>query len=415
MHALAIPKWGIEMETGTITNWHSNVGDTVSKGDELVDIESDKIVNTLEATATGVLRRVLVETDETLEVGRLIGVIADEDTSDEAIDAFIAEFNASLGLSEGSTSDATEKAVSETLSSSAATASATTTAAQKPEGKVRVSPPVRRKAEKLGVDISTVTGTGPGGRITSADVEQAANSQSSAASDAQSSSNSASNEYVSTQLSSTQKTIGRRLVDSKQSIPHFYLSAEIELDRLLAKRAEINSDADIKVSINDMIIWCTAHALQAVPEINAQLVGDEVRQFNHSDISVAVATEQGLFTPIVKAAEKMTPIEISTTISDLVDKAKNGNLQRNDIDGGSFTVSNLGMYGVKSFDAIINPPQVAILAFGQATKQLLLDDNDETRIANVVSANLSSDHRVVDGALGGKFLAALKHQIESVE
>ena len=408
IYAVAIPKWGIEMENGTVTNWHSDLGDTVTQGDELVDIESDKIVNTLEATASGVLRRVLLETDGTLSVGELIGVIADADVSEEAIEAFIADFN--VGVNEADDDgqqDATPKVASEVASNVAPTQSppaATTT------GKVRVSPPVRRRAEQLGIDISSVVGSGPGGRITSDDVERAANGEADSAEPAVSES---TEKYTATKLSSTQQTIGRRLVESKQSVPHFYLGIDIELDKLLAKREELNAEQSVRVSINDMIVWCTSRALMSVPEVNAQLVGDEVRQFEHADISVAVATDRGLLTPIIRGAEQLSAVEISSSVAQLIEKAKTGGLERNDIAGGSFTVSNLGMYGVDRFDAIINPPQVAILALGKAQKQFVVRKNDETAIATVITASLSCDHRVVDGALGGRFLSALKREIES--
>ena len=405
MYALAIPKWGIEMETGTITNWHSNVGDNVTKGDELVDIESDKIVNTLEATGSGVLRRRLVEEDESLAVGELIGVIADADASEESIDAFIQEFNTALKESDGEPKD-------ESLSEDSNETASTEVAAAPEPGKVRVSTPVRRKAEQLGVDLNTVVGSGPRGRITSADVELAATNG--ASEPATETTGSSGEKFTAKKLTSTQQTIGKRLVESKQSVPHFYLSIDLELDALLAKRATINTEQDQKVSINDMIVWCTAKALMAVPEINAQLVDDEIRQFEHADISVAVSTERGLLTPIVRAADQMAPEQIASAIAELADKAKNGGLEKSDISGGSFTVSNLGMFGVKSFDAIINPPQVAILALGRAEKQVVVRDNDETTVATVVSASLSSDHRVVDGALGGRFLSELKQVIESL-
>ena len=411
MYALAIPKWGIEMETGTITNWHSNVGDNVTKGDELVDIESDKIVNTLEATGSGVLRRRLVEEDESLAVGELIGVIADADASEESIDAFIQEFNTALKESDGEPKDESLSEESNETVSTESTESTEVAAAPEP-GKVRVSTPVRRKAEQLGVDLNTIVGSGPRGRITSADVELAATNG--ASEPATETTGSSGEKFTAKKLTSTQQTIGKRLVESKQSVPHFYLSIDLELDALLAKRATINTEQDQKVSINDMIVWCTAKALMVVPEINAQLVDDEIRQFEHADISVAVSTERGLLTPIVRAADQMAPEQIASAIAELADKAKNGGLEKSDISGGSFTVSNLGMFGVKSFDAIINPPQVAILALGRAEKQVVVRDNDETTVATVVSASLSSDHRVVDGALGGRFLSELKQVIESL-
>ena len=414
MHALAIPKWGIEMENGTVTNWHSEVGDTVTKGDELVDIESDKIVNTLEATASGVLKRKLVEEDATLAVGELIGVIADADTSDAEIDAFIKEFNAALKSNdEGGSADKAAPVKASPPQAVVATENATGNTS----GKVRVSPPVKRKAKQLGVDIATVVGSGPNGRITSEDIDRAASGSDGGATQEGGDANEAAStagKFTSSKLSATQQTIARRLVESKQSVPHFYLSVDIELDGLLAKRADINAKGNQKVSINDMIVWCTARALMAVPSVNAQLVNDELRQFSHADISVAVSTERGLFTPVVQAADEMTPEQISAAIDQLVDKANNGKLQREDIDGGSFTVSNLGMYGVSNFEAIINPPQVAILALGQAQKQAVVRDNDKTAIATIISACLSCDHRVVDGALGGTFLSKLKQEIESL-
>ena len=414
IYALAIPKWGIEMENGTVTNWHSAVGDHVTQGDELVDIESDKIMNTLEATATGVLRRILLEVNDTLGVGELIGIIADVDASDDDIDSFIAEFNATLEKTKGG---AESKVTVDTATPQSAAATAKNNATANPSvsasGKVRISPPVRRLAEKLGVDIDTVVGSGPNGRITSADIEAAGSGDGSAA-EQQSEEVAQSEEYSATSLSSTQKTIARRLVESKQSVPHFYLNIDMVLDALLAKRETINAEQSQKVSINDLIVWCTARALAATPQINAQLVGDEVRQFKHADISVAVATERGLLTPIIRAADTMTPIEISVSTAAMIEKAKDGGLERNDIVGGSFTVSNLGMYGVSSFDAIINPPQVAILALGKAQKQVVVGDVDETSVATVLRASLSSDHRVVDGALGGRFLSALKQEVESL-
>lgn len=411
IYAVAIPKWGIEMESGTVTNWHSNLGDTVTLGDELVDIESDKIMNTLEATATGVLRRVLLAPDETLPVGELIGIIADTDASEEAIESFISEFNAALKKTAADEQKA-EPVAAEVVSTQAQAPTPTPTAKPAASGKVRVSPPVRRLAEKLGVDISSVVGSGSGGRITSDDVERAANGDSSASEPA--ASDQSSDKYTATKLSSTQQTIARRLVESKQSVPHYYLSIDIELDNLLSKREQLNTEQSQRVSINDLIVWCTARALQAVPEINAQLVDDEVRQFEHSDISVAVATDRGLFTPIIRAAEQMSPVEISASIAQMIDKANNSGLQLDEIVGGSFTVSNLGMFGVNSFDAIINQPQVAILALGKAQKQMVVRDNDETEIATIITANLSCDHRVVNGALGGRFLSALKQEIESL-
>lgn len=412
IYAVAIPKWGIEMENGTITCWHRELGDTVTQGEELVDIESDKIMNTLDATASGVLRRVFLEPDSTLGVGELIGIIADEDASEGAIDIFVDEFNAAINKG---ASDEPASQVAPVVASSAIAPSSTPdspASAAPASGKVRVSPPVRRRAKQLGIDIANVIGTGAGGRITLDDVEGAANGDSS--SDQSALVESVSSEFISRKLTTMEQAMGKRLVESKQVVPHFYLSIDIELDNLLSQRQTLNAKQTERVSINDLIIWCTARALMHVPEINSQLVGDEIRQFEHADISVAVATDRGLLTPILRAAEQLSVVDVAARIKQLIGKAKNGGLERDDIVGGSFTVSNLGMYGVNSFDAIINPPQVAILALGKAQKQVVVGPGDETRVATVITANLSSDHRVVDGALGGRFLSSLKNEIESL-
>ena len=404
IYAVAIPKWGIEMERGTVSNWHSAVGDVVAKGDELVDLESDKIVNTLEATGDGMLRRQFAEVDDELVVGALIGIIADADVSDEEIDAFIADYSVNVG----DNSDPENKA--ETVSEqSDVMAKPSAPSAAKPGGKVRVSTPVRRHAEKLGVDLDHVIGSGPNGRISKEDVDKVAQGGSSAAAQP----SEPPTNFSTTKLSATQQTISRRLQKSKQTIPHFYLSTDIELDALLAKRAELNESQEQKISVNDMLVWCVAKALLKVPGVNAQLVGDEIRHFSQADISVAVATERGLITPVIQAADTLTPAQISTHTKALVEKAKNGKLERDEIHGGSFTVSNLGMFGVKKFDAIINPPQVAILALGQAQQQMIVRD-DKPAVASILSVSLSCDHRVVDGALGGEFLSVLKDTIESL-
>ena len=401
--AVSVPKWGIEMVEGTINGWHAKVGDSVSKGAELIDIETDKIVNVLEAPADGVLRRIVGEEGETLGVGQLLGIICDASVSEADIDAFIAAYKEPV---------ATDDSKAETEAAPVAAASPSKPAAAGKTGG-RVSPVVKRRAKELGVDVSTVVGTGSNGRITAEDVELAAANVGEATTDTVATDD--ATQYSVSKLNNTQKTTGKRLVESKQSVPHFYLSTTIELDALLAKRAQLNSEQAQNVSINDLIVWCTARALMAVPEVNAQLLNDEVHQYQHADICIAVATDRGLLTPILRVADQLSPIEIAEQAGVLIDKAKNGGLQREDIDGGSFTVSNLGMFGIDSFDAIVNPPQVAILALGKGKKQMVVREDDSTHVVTCMNANLSCDHRVVDGAVGGRFLAALKQEIESIQ
>jgi pyruvate dehydrogenase E2 component (dihydrolipoamide acetyltransferase) len=207
-------------------------------------------------------------------------------------------------------------------------------------------------------------------------------------------------------LTPTRKTIARRLTEAKQTIPHFYLTAEYELDGLLAHRAQLNESSDTKVSVNDLIVWCVAQALMREPRVNVNLVGDDIHQFHAANVSVAIATEDGLYPATVYGADAKTPTEIAAVTAELAEKAQTGKLTKEDISGGSFTVSNLGMYGITQFTAIVNPPMGAILALGKASQKVLVE-NGEQRIATVLNATLSCDHRVIDGAVGAQYLAVL--------
>ena len=380
IYPIAVPKWGIEMVEGTITNWNKAEGDAISKGDEVFEMESDKIVNVWDSPVDGILRRVLVPAGEAHPVGALLGVIADASVADSDIDAFIA-------------------AHSSAPAEAAATPAADNTAAQQTvqtgDAYTRSSPSVRRLADELGVDLGTVTGTGRRGRITDEDVKAAAGGSGGAP---------AGVDVI--PLTATRKTIARRLTEAKQTIPHFYLTAEYELDGLLAHRAQLNESSDTKVSVNDLIVWCVAQALMKEPRVNVNLVGDDIHQFHAANVSVAIATEDGLYPATVYGADAKTPAEIAATTADLAGKAQTGKLTKEDISGGSFTVSNLGMYGITQFTAIVNPPMGAILALGKASQKVVVE-NGEQRIATVLSATLSCDHRVIDGAVGAQYLAVL--------
>ena len=380
IYPIAVPKWGIEMVEGTITNWNKAEGDAISKGDEVFEMESDKIVNVWDSPVDGILRRVLVPAGDAHPVGALLGVIADASVADSDIDAFIA-------------------AHSSAPAEAAATPAADNTAAQQTvqtgDAYTRSSPSVRRLADELGVDLGTVTGTGRRGRITDEDVKAAAGGSGGAP---------AGVDVI--PLTATRKTIARRLTEAKQTIPHFYLTAEYELDGLLAHRAQLNESSDTKVSVNDLIVWCVAQALMKEPRVNVNLVGDDIHQFHAANVSVAIATEDGLYPATVYGADAKTPAEIAATTAELAGKAQTGKLTKEDISGGSFTVSNLGMYGITQFTAIVNPPMGAILALGKASQKVVVE-NGEQRIATVLSATLSCDHRVIDGAVGAQYLAVL--------
>ena len=387
IYPIAVPKWGIEMVEGTITSWNKSEGDAIAKGDEVFEMESDKIVNVWDSPVDGVLRRVLVPAGDAHPVGALLGVIADASVADSDIDAFIA-------------AQSKQPAEAEPDDGTAQTSAQKTV--QTGDAYTRSSPSVRRLADELGVDLGTVTGTGRRGRITDEDVKAAAGGNSGAPEGV---------EII--PLSATRKTIARRLTEAKQTIPHFYLTAEYELDRLLSHRATLNESGEVKVSVNDLIVWCVAQALIKEPRVNVNLVDDDIHQFSAAHVAVAIATDDGLYPATVYNADSKSPAEIASATADLAEKAKTGKLTKEDISGGSFTVSNLGMYGITQFTAIVNPPMGAILALGKASQQVLVEQGEQ-RIATVLSATLSCDHRVIDGAVGAQFLAVLGEVIGSI-
>jgi pyruvate dehydrogenase E2 component (dihydrolipoamide acetyltransferase) len=388
IYPIAVPKWGIEMVEGTITSWNKSEGDAIAKGDEVFEMESDKIVNVWDAPVAGVLRRIIAAAGDAHPVGALLGVIAAADVSDADIDQFIAEHSATRAETESAPAAAETATPQQTI--------------QTGDAYTRSSPSVRRLADELGVDLGAVTGTGRRGRITDDDVKAATGSDSSAPEGVQV-----------IPLSATRKTIARRLTEAKQSIPHFYLTAEYALDGLLAHRAKLNETGSVKVSVNDLLVWSVAQALMKEPRVNVNLVDDSIHQFDAAHISVAIATEEGLYPATVRNANALSPAEIAEATAALAEKAKTGKLTKDDISGGSFTVSNLGMFGITQFTAIINPPMGAILAMGKASQQAVVREG-EIGIATMLSVTLSCDHRVIDGAVGAQFLATLDEVIAAL-
>ncbi len=387
IYPIAVPKWGIEMVEGTVTTWNKAEGEHIFKGDELFEMESDKIVNVWESPVEGVLRRVLVPAGETHAVGALLGIIASEAVEERDIDAFITGFanHESRECEQTKDSKVIEKPI------------------QTGDAYTRSSPSVRRLADELSIDLGTVSGTGRRGRITEGDVRAAG----------------AANEGVTQAidiipLSAIRKTIARRLTEAKQLIPHFYLTQDFELDGLLHHRKKLNAVSSVNVSINDLLVWSVAQALKREPRVNVNLVGEEIHQFHAANISVAIATDSGLYPATVYNADSLSPEEIAIATADLAIKAQNGSLSKEDLSGGSFTVSNLGMFGISQFTAIINPPMGAILALGKATPRTIVKDQQQT-IATILTATLSCDHRVIDGAIGAQFLAELREVIAGLK
>jgi pyruvate dehydrogenase E2 component (dihydrolipoamide acetyltransferase) len=417
---ITMPKWGIEMQEGTISDWHFAPGANVNRGDVLLEVETEKIVNSVEAPVAGTLRRILADKGATESVGALIAIFADASVGDGEIDAFVAGFKPADTSFEPDAGTSEHTAAIETPSVPASSGTSATPA-DAGDGEARVSPIARRIAERLGVDVSKVKGTGRNGRVSKEDVEayaaahgtggaSGATAVPSAAPTAPAAS--AANVATCEKMTSMRSTIARRLLESKQGIPHYRLAVDVDLTALAAHRAALNAGGGAKVSINDLLVRACALALVKHPQVNAQLHGDEVHRFSHADVCVAVATDSGLVTPIVRGADTKSAAQVAGEIADLADRARGGRLTRDEITGGTFTLSNLGMFGVDRFDGIINPPQVAILAVGAGADRVIAR-NGQPVVAKVATLTLSCDHRVVDGAVGAQFLATLRALVES--
>lgn len=398
IQAFTMPKWGIEMEEGVIREWHAEEGQTVKEGDLFAVIETDKIANDVELEYTATLRRRIGEEGDAYPVGALIAVFAESDVADSDVDDFVASFKAA----DASFGHDDEAPTEDSAPAPAAAASA-------PEG-LSISPKAFELAQRLGVDLASVEGSGRNGRISLQDVEQAAKAQ---GLDGDTESE-ADNPFTVVKLSAMRRTIAKKLTEAKQTIPHFYLRASINIDALTRLREERKRQESGAPSINDYLIKACAKALQETPEVNVHWAGDEIHQFDHADISVAVAVPGGLITPVVRRADEKTVQEIASEMKDFVERAKAEKLQQHEYAGGTFSLSNLGMYGVSGFDAVVNPPMGAILAVG-AAERTAIDDGGALRFSDVISVTLSCDHRAIDGAVGGGFLQSLKRALENPE
>ena len=400
IRALTMPKWGIEMQEGTVTAWHVEPGRRVEKGDPLLDVETEKIVNSVESPASGTLRIVLAGAGDTFKVGELIGVLAEPGVGDAEVDAFIRNFRPA-----DTSFDRDEAAAGAPAAAPSPSPAAPPPPASDEGDEPRVSPIARRLAEKLGIDPSLIVGTGRNGRVSKEDVEAYAARLASQPAAAAPATSTAATPLRRERLTSMRATIARRLGESKQTIPHYRVAIDLDVDALLARRKSL-ADSGVKVSVNDLLLEAVARALVRHPRVNAQFDGNEVLEFGQADIAVAVATDSGLITPVIRAADGKPVERLSAEARELAERARTGKLTREEITGGTFTVSNLGMYGIKSFDAIVNPPQVAILAVGAAEARPVVRDG-VLAVGTRMTVTLSSDHRVVDGAAAAAFLATL--------
>lgn len=412
---LKMPALSPTMEEGTLAKWLVKEGDSVSSGDLLAEIETDKATMEFEAVDEGVITKLLVaEGTDGVKVGTVIAVIAGED--DDSASAPKAAPAAPKA----------EAAAPPPAPVAAAPAPAPATASG--DERIKASPLARRIAAERGVDLSQIVGTGPNGRIIKEDVEAAATGTAPKAPVAVAPAPQAApapkpapvaaietdipHEVV--KLSNMRKTIARRLTESKQQVPHIYLTVDVRLDALLKLRAELNASLEsrgVKLSVNDMLVKALALSLIQVPKCNVSFAGDTMLQYSRADISVAVSVPTGLITPIVKGADSKTLSVISTEISELAGRAKEGKLQPHEYQGGTASISNMGMMGIKQFEAVINPPQGMILAIGAGEKRPYIVD-DALAIATVMSATGSFDHRAIDGADGAELMKVFKELVE---
>ena len=408
IEALTMPKWGIEMEEGKLTEWLIDEGSSFSKGDPLLVVETDKISNEIEAEFDGLCRKKLVDVDGTYPVGALLAVFASEEITDEEVDQFINDF-VPVDSSFQPESAVSEKKPEPTPTASNEKPKSSGDLPSAPPDNVNISPKAWEVALELDVDVSTITPSGRRGRISVQDVEQAADPAKLAAykGEEEGDTGSVSSSDNPSELiphSGMRKVIAERTTASKNTAPHFYLNVDLDAKKLSAEREKMNKGKDKKekISINDLLIKCVATALTRHPEVNINWSDEGILQFQNADISIAVATDAGLITPIVKKANEKTVEEISSDAKRLSDLAHNNKLMPEDYQGGTFSISNLGMLGIKSFTAVINPPQCGILAVGK-----LEDDK--------ISVTMSCDHRGIDGAVGARFLQTLSAIVAEVD
>ena len=422
---VTMPALSPTMTEGTLAKWLKAEGDVVEAGDVIAEIETDKATMEVEAVDEGVLGKILIaEGTEGVPVNELIAVLLEDGENDNEIDVFISGGG---GSSAPAVTSVESAPVAQKVEAASAQADASA-AAPSSGARVFASPLAKRIAADKGIAISTITGSGPKGRIVKADVENAqpgataASAVSVAASpsvpsagpDAKQLADMLGMEYEEIPNNNIKKVTAQRLTESKQTIPHFYLTVECNLDALLAARKDLNEKAngEYKLSVNDFIIKANAMALKAYPAANVSWTNEATLQYKNADISVAVATPNGLITPIIKAAETKGLREISDEMKELAGRAREGKLKPHEFQGGTFSISNLGMFGVSDFAAIVNPPQSCIMAVG-AGEQKPVVVNGEVKVSTLMKVTLSTDHRTVDGAVGAEFLQYFKRYIEN--
>ncbi|GHD35956.1 acetyltransferase component of pyruvate dehydrogenase complex [Nocardiopsis kunsanensis] len=432
MSEIHMPRLSDTMEEGVISSWVKNIGDKVETGDVLLEIETDKAVMEYEAFDEGYLVKQSVSEGDTVPIGEVIGLLADSPDAVPEESGGGSEPSEDRAEETGGSEEQEQKQeepAAEEARPAQESEPAPAPSGSGPEGRPRTSPLARRLAKEYGLDINQIQGSGPKGRIVRADIEAAAEKGQPAqeqAPAAQQESKPAPSAPAASQpfddgrdseevkVSNVRKVIARRLTESKQTVPHFYLRRTIDADALKAFRSQINeqlADTGVKVSFNDLIVKACATGLKLHPAVNTSWVDDKLLQHHRINVGVAVAVEAGLVVPVLHDTDKATLSEISTNTRELAGKARDGKLKPQEMSGGTFSISNLGMFGVDSFSAVINPPEAAILAVGAMRQEPVVVDG-EVEVRNRISLELSVDHRAVDGAVGAAFLKDLAEILE---
>ena len=410
---ILMPALSPTMTEGTLAKWCKKEGDVIESGDVIAEIETDKATMEIEAVDEGILGKIFVaDGSEGVPVNQLLALLLEDGEDASTLDGY----EVAAPVSAPAADDAAAKSPAPTETPTTNNQQPATASGER----VFASPLAKRIAGQEGVDISQIAGTGPRGRVIKADIQDAIAGGGATAASGIVTRNSA--EFTAIANSGMRKTIAKRLTESKQQVPHFYLSVDCEIDALLDARRQVNlaglaKSDDLpprwKLSVNDMVIKAVALGLRDIPAANASWTDAAIHQYSNVDVSVAVAIDGGLITPIVKNADQKSLVNISSEMKGLIKKAKAGKLAPEEYQGGGFSISNLGMYGIKSFNAIVNPPQGCILAVGAGEKRAIVAADGSVKSATVMSVTLSCDHRVVDGAVGAEFLGAFKQYIES--
>ncbi|MEO5720412.1 MAG: pyruvate dehydrogenase complex dihydrolipoamide acetyltransferase, partial [Chthoniobacterales bacterium] len=422
-----MPKLSDTMTEGTLVAWKKKKGDKVSTGDVIAEIETDKATMEWESPEDGTLTEIYVEEGGKVEIGQRIAFIGAEG---EEAPAEEQKKEPAAETKEEPTEEETEKPKAEGATAKKKEKLPAPKTAPVPkkeggdEGRVKASPLARRLATEEGLDLSQIKGSGPDGRVVEADVRAESKSKPAAKAESAPKKSAAAPAPASTQaaegarivLSGMRKVIAQRLVESLGPVPHFYLRIEIDAGPLMTARAELKAAGEgsdtSKITVNDFILKASVDAAAKVPKVNASFDDDAIVQYQDVDLAIAVALEDGLITPVIRAAQKKSLREISEAVKDLAHRARNKRMKPEEFQGGTFTVSNLGGCGIDSFSAIINPPQSFILAIGAVSKQAVIDDCDQIGVGHRMSITMSCDHRVIDGALGAEYLKELRHLLE---